>query len=434
MTRIAAAPALVFAAVLLALQAGMLALAPRLVERAEIPLAPVLGFVALAMAGGALWLWAIPGPLARMGWPAWLALGAAMRLLWLDAPVVLNTDHFRYLWEGALLAHGLSPWGPPVAAGVPEALGEAGAALAPQVNFPSLRSIYPGTAQAGFGLAHLLWPWDVRGLRLVALAAEVATLGLSVLLLRRAGWPTARAALWWCCPLAPVLMVGNAHVDVLLPPLLMGALLATLAGRGVAAGLLLGLAVGVKLWPVLLAPLLGRALPPGARPGAALALLVMGGAMAAPLLTTLGTGEAGLAAYAGGWLVNNAPLAWAVALWPGAGAGLRPVLGLVAGVVAVAVAWRAPSGPAGLLGGAMVVAATVFYLSPAQYPWYAAWFLPLAALLAFRPLLLPAALLPVYWLWFPLDRAGQGALFNQTLAALHLLPVLLALALWWRWR
>ncbi len=420
-----------FAAALLAGQAGMRALAPLLVEGPEVPSGPVLGFVALAMAGGALWLWSIPGRLARMGWPAWLALGAAMRLIWLDAPVVLNTDHFRYLWEGALLAHGLSPWGPTAAAGVPEALGEAGAALQPLVKFPRLRSIYPGTAQAGFGLAHALWPWDVRGLRLVALAAEGATLALSVAWLRRAGWPPARAALWWCCPLAPVLLVGNAHVDALLPPLLLGALLATLAGRGVAAGALLGLAVGVKLWPVLLAPLLGRALPPGARGGAAVALALVAGALVAPLLATIGTGEAGLSAYAGGWLVNNAPMAAAVVLWPGAGTWLRPLVALAAGLVALAVAWRAPPGPAGLAGGALAVAAAVFYLSPAQYPWYGAWFMPLAALLAFRPLLLPAALLPLYWLWFPLDRAGQGALFNLTLAWLHALPVALAL---WFWR
>ena len=46
-----------------------------------------------------------------------------------------------------------------------------------------------------------------------------------------------------------------AHVDALLLPLLGGAVLATLAGRGALAGLLLGLAAGVKLWPLLLATL-----------------------------------------------------------------------------------------------------------------------------------------------------------------------------------
>lgn len=425
-------PVIVFALGLLTLQGGMRALVPFLAEGPVIPFAPVLCFVAFAVTGGALWLAAGPAMFARMPWPAWLALGVALRLPWLDAPSVLNTDHFRYLWDGALVAHGLSPWGPPPAAGVPPAWGEAGEALREQMRFTGLRSIYPGTAQAAFGLAHLLSPFGMAGWRAVALLAEAATLLLALGLLRRAGWPAARVALWWCCPLLPVLVLGNAHLDVLLPPLLLGALWATLAGRGVAAGALLGLAAGVKLWPILLAPLLGRALPPAARPGAALGLLLTGGAMIAPLLATLGAGDAGLAAYAGGWLVNNAPLATLAALWPAAAGWARPVLGLVAGLVALLVAWRAPSGPAGLLGGAMAVAAAVFYLSPAQYPWYALWFMPLAALLAFRPLLLPAALLPLYWLWFPMDRAGQGVLFNLTLAWGHLVSVLLALWLWRR--
>lgn len=425
-------PMILFALGLLALQGGMRALAPLLAEGPVIPFAPVLGFVALAMAGGALWLAAGPGLLARMPWPAWLALGVALRLPWLEAPAILNTDHLRYLWDGALVAHGLSPWGPPPAAGVPPALGEAGEALREAMRFTELRSIYPGTAQAAFGLAHLLSPFGMAGWRAVALLAEAATLLLALGLLRRAGWPTARAALWWCCPLLPVLVLGNAHMDVLLPPLLLGALWATLAGRGAAAGVLLGLAVGVKLWPVLLAPLLGRALPPAARPGAALGLLLAGGATVGPLLATLGAGDAGLAAYAGGWLVNNAPLATLAALWSAAAGWARPALALAAGLVALLVAWRARPGQAGLLGAAMVAAAAVFYLSPAQYPWYALWFMPLAALFAFRPLLLPAALLPLYWLWFPMDRAGQGALFNLTLAWAHLLPVLLAIWLWRR--
>jgi len=419
-----------FVALLLAGQGGMLALAPSLIERGPLAWAPVLGFMGLAMAGGAVWLLAVPRLLPGLPWPAWLALGVAMRLMWLDAPVVLNTDHWRYLWDGALVAHGLWPWGAPPAAGVPPGFGAAGEALAAEVNFAHLRSIYPATAQAGFALAHFMAPWQMLGLRLVTLAAEAATLCLGVLLLRRAGLPPARAAIWWCCPLVPVLLVGNAHVDALLPPLLLGALLATLAGRGVAAGLLLGLAAGVKLWPVLLAPLLGRALPPGARLGAALALGVAGGATVLPLLATAALPDAGLSAYAGGWVVNNSPFAWLRLVAPEA--LLRPAVAITAGMVALAVAWRAPPGPEGVLQGAMIVAAVVFYLSPAQYPWYAVWFMPLAALLAFRPLLLPAALLPLYWLWFPMDRAGQSAAFNQGVALLHVLPIAAALLVRWR--
>lgn len=425
------APLLLVGALLALGQGAMVALAPALAEQSRVGWGATLGFVALAAGGGGLWLAMVPR-VEAVPRPAWLALGLAMRLPWLFAPPVLNTDWMRYLWDGALVAHGLSPWGAAPVAGLPEGLGEGAAALHAALPFAHLRSIYPGTAQLGFALAHLLAPYEMLGLRLVMLGGEAATLLLMVALLRRAGWPVARAAIWWCCPLLPVLLVGNAHVDALLVPLLLGAAWAALAGRGVLGGGLLGLAAGVKLWPVLLVPLLARALPRRAWPSAALALAVTAGATIAPLLASLAAPDAGLRAYAGQWLVNNAPFAWARAvlglLVERPDAWLRPAAALLGGLAALFVAWRAPPGPAGLLGGMMAVGAVTFYLSPANYPWYALWFLPFAALTAFRPLLLAAVALPIYWLWFPMDRAGMSGLFTSTLAALHVLPVAWALA------
>lgn len=429
------APLVLAAAALLLGQWGMVVLAPALAEQSRVGWGATLGFIGLAVGTGALWLALVPR-VVGVPWPAWLALGLAMRLPWLFAPPVLNTDWLRYLWDGALVAHGFSPWGPPPAAAVPEALGAAGAALHAALPFAHLRSIYPGTAQASFALAHLLVPFEMLGLRLVMLGGEAATLLLMTALLRRAGWPAGRAAIWWCCPLLPVLLVGNAHVDALLVPLLLGAAWAALAARGVTAGVLLGLAAGVKLWPVLLAPLLARALPRRAWPGAAVGLLVVAGVTIAPLMASLAAPDAGLRAYAGRWLVNNAPFAWARAalglLVDQPDAWLRPAAALLGGVVALFVAWRAAPGPAGLLGGMMAVGAVTFYLSPANYPWYALWFLPFAALTAFRPLLLAAVVLPVYWLWFPMDLRGVSGWFTSTLAALHALPVAWALARGWR--
>ena len=54
-----------------------------------------------------------------------------------------------------------------------------------------------------------------------------------------------------------------AHVDAALGPPILVALLATHRRAGALAGLAHGFAVGVKLWPILLAPLLARALGSG---------------------------------------------------------------------------------------------------------------------------------------------------------------------------
>lgn len=430
---------LAMAAVLAGAHAGMIALAPALVEQ-DSPGAPqIAAFVGLALLGGAAWFAAI-GPLERLP-PARVAvgaifiLGAAMRLGWLATPLVLDTDALRYLWDGALVAHGIWPWGAPPGAGLPPGLGEAGSALHAILPFAALRTIYPGTAQLAFLLAHWVAPWELLGLRVIMLAAELATLGLLAAMLRRSGQPVMRVAVWWLCPLLPLVLTNAAHVDALLPPLLLGVLLATLSGRGWLAGALLGLAAGVKVWPLLLAPLIARWLPPGARVAAAVAFVTVAAAMLLPLATTLAAPDAGLSAFAVKWVVNNAPVSWIAALLGrDAGQVLRPLLALAAGAVALAVAFRPPGGPVELVRAALVVSAATFYLSPAQYPWYAVWFLPFATMLGCRALLLPAVLLPLYYLFFALlSEPGHRAFFANGIAAVHVLGVLVML-IWSRRR
>jgi alpha-1,6-mannosyltransferase len=143
-----------------------------------------------------------------------------------------------------------------------------------------------------------------------------------------------------------------------------------------------------------------------------------------PLLATAVAPDAGLVAYASGWLAGNAPFAWAVSLF-GAEAepALRAALAVGGALIALAVAVKRPGDDRATVARALVVAAAVFYLSPAQFPWYVVWFMPFALLLACRALLLPAALLPVYWLAVPLGAAGHGEVFSHGIAALPLLAV-----------
>jgi hypothetical protein len=59
--------------------------------------------------------------------------------------------------------------------------------------------------------------------------------------------------------------------------------------------------------------------------------------------------------------------------------------------------------------------------------------MPFATLLGCRALLLPAALVPVYWLSGPLRVAGYEAVFAHGVAAVPLLAVV-AVVVWGRWR
>jgi len=424
---------LAMSAVIIALtQLAMLALAPALADETTAPPHQIFLNVAVAVLGGAAWFVAI-GPLERLPMRPLVLLGVfgfgfAIRLPWFTTLPLLDTDVLRYLWDGSLAAHGISPWAAAPAAGLPPELGAAGAALLNRLPFTELRSIYPATAQAAFLLAHWIMPWDVTGLRLVILGAELVTLPLMVALLRQAGLPIMRVAIWWCCPLLPLVLTNAAHVDALLPPLLLGAVLFTLRGKGIAVGVLLGLAAGVKLWPVLLAPLLGRWLPRSAWLGAVVAFGMTTSLVLVPLLATIAAPDAGLNAYARFWSVNNAPMAWAeTILGEDAGAILRPLLGLAGAAIALAMASQAPTDARALSRSVLVIAAAVFYLSPAQFPWYAVWFLPFAVVLGCRALLLPAALLPLYYLFFAFTGPVLRPVFAQGIAAIHLAGVVLML-------
>lgn len=374
-----------------------------------------------------------PGPLGIV-----IAIGLAMRLVWFAAPPPLETDFYRYLWDGAVLGAGVNPYtfSPEQALqdiGLPNAiakLADAGRPLLDGVTFPNLTSIYPGTAQIVFAMAQRLAPWNVNGLRLIFLLADVATLLALVALLRALRRSPLWVALFWCNPLMVMVTVATVHVDALLPPLILGAFLAMHRRKPILSLALLALATGVKIWPVLLAPLLMRGdllkprllLP-------ALTFVAIAAATLLPLLAASGSGHSGLSAYSASWSNNNGPFAGTIAflhwLWGEQGNSLERLLRLgLAGagtVAAVAFTMQPMNGLRDHLTRALAIAATLFYLSPAQFPWYALWFMPLAAVLECWPLLLASVTLTIYYASIPLSHV----------AALHAVPIW-AWLLWWR--
>ena len=403
-------------------------------------------FGLLTLSGG-LVVWAIW--LARGMAPHWgigaaiAAAGILMRLPYFGAGPMLEDDHYRYLLDGAMVARGFNPYTlspqnllgepPPALTG----LFEAGRGVIEAINFPDLRSIYPGSAQALFAIAHWIAPWKLDGLRVVIFSAEAVTAILIWHWLRSNGGSMLMGALYWCNPLMAFCLTGQAHIDAALAPPVLLALLAASRNRALAAGIGLGLAVGVKLWPLLLAPLLARALWPDRRRLflfslglGSITLLTCG-----PLLWASLSAKAGLTAYAGGWSINNAPFAWLSFLFfqgfgPGTGElVLRAAIVGVAAGASLTIGLRSGKGSAGLVGRATILAGLLFYLSPAQFPWYAAWFLPLAAASGSWVLIFGAVGLPIYFLFFPLAAAGLRDIHSYGLAALHLAPLFGAIVL-----
>jgi alpha-1,6-mannosyltransferase len=377
-----------------------------------------------------------------------ITVGLAMRLAWLGTPPPLEDDYHRYLLDGAVVAHGLDPYAHPPKAflspgAVPEAyqrVATGAEATLRAINFPEMRSIYPGVAQAAFALAHVIAPFSFDGLRIVFLGGEIATFLLLLTLLRGLGQSPAWALIYWWNPFVAYVLIGIAHVDALIPPFVLGAVLAMSRDRPATALALLALGAGVKIWPLLLAPMVlwpllrepRRLLAAGSVLAAVLALAV------GPVILSALRPDSGLSAYAGSWSNNNGFYTWirhglylVLGTWPAADQALRPALALATGVTALVVATRGDRTLPSLSERTLIVAAAVFYLSPAQFPWYAVWFLPLAVVCRSWPLLLSSALLPFYYLFFPLWPIWTGMWFFYAAAFIHSLPVLGWLAYGW---
>jgi alpha-1,6-mannosyltransferase len=366
--------------------------------------------------------------------------GLAMRAMWLGTPPPLEDDYHRYLWDGAVAAHGLDPYAyaPDFirsAATIPagfERIAVSGRATLDGINFPELRSIYPTTALAGFALAHFVGPFATDGLRLVFLAAEVATFFLLLAMLAQNGASPVWSALYWCNPTVVYCLTATVHVDALIPPLVLGGLVMASRGRANTAVALLAAAAGVKLWPALLVALVLA--PIRREPGRlALACIVFVATLAlaiGPVLHSTLRPDSGLTAYVSSWGNNNAFFAWAAHLLAvvigdePAQRVLRLGVALTGLVTSFVMARRSETDADGLTRAALIVSASVFYLSPAQFPWYAVCFLALAALVRSWPLLLASATLPAYYLFFPLAATERGDLFHFGIAFLHALPVL----------
>jgi hypothetical protein len=378
-----------------------------------------------------------------------LGLGLLFRLAVLPTPIFLSSDPYRYLWDGRVQRAGINPYRYP----------PAHPALAPlrdtdvhaHINRPAERTVYPPGAQAVFRLAATVAPDSFAAWRGLVLAADALTVALLLGLLRRLGHPPSAVLVYAWAPLVVFEGAQAGHVDLVMLPLLLGALALRLREATGRAGLLLAGAALVKPYAaVLLLPWLRRRdwrLPTAFAGAVALAYAVytpgVGGGVLGFLPRYFGSAEdfnIGLRAFAtdvlgvalgprghrglgaAAWRALDgagvAPVSLEGAVSPGQAAELRRRLGMPAAPLQAVIetqlghelvraaamlalfaaltaalawiAWRRTPGPEGLArAGRDSVAAYLLLVPTALHAWYAVWLVPFLAL---RPS--PA------WLWF----------------------------------
>jgi alpha-1,6-mannosyltransferase len=404
---------------------------------------PVLAFVAAQFAAGVVFmalLYALPKLSANQALVGvMIGSGLLYRLLLFDTEPILEIDFYRYLWDGGVLAHGYNPYliSPDTADTHPlgeiRALSADSMPVVARINYPELRTIYPPLSQLAFALAHWIAAWNLDAWRAVILISEGFSLTILILLLKRSNQSPLWASLYWWNPLVTNELINSAHMDALLVPLLLAAVWFVAGRKPLRAVASVVLAAGVKLWPLILLPLIFSRLQKF-REG------FCGGLVLIPLLLLFvapvfyfGLGEnSGLASYTQNWQRNSSFFVLATTFFDVYLQAINPLQAGLAARIFVVLAIATLAFSMGRFSGAekrSIVSnstwliAVLFLFSPTQYPWYFVWFAPLLCLYPVRGLLWFTPLLSLYYLQFYFAARNQNEIFDNIVVWIQFVPV-----------
>lgn len=451
-------PAWLLAATLAVLFSAVLALFSRRfgydVEVIDMPCLTLVGFL---VGAGVLYSLGLPSLIrASMNFDAQKVLlaivvlaGLGARLILFASEPILEDDYQRYLWDGAVTASGHNPYAASPLAVMEghvqdtykDLAADAGPVL-PRINHKSLTTIYPPVAQAAFALAYLVEPWSLAAWRGVLLAFDLGTLALLVVLLDATGRSRLWCALYWLNPLVLKEVFNSAHMEAVLLPFLLLAMLLAVRQKALLATGALGLAAGAKFWPVLLFPLLARHFRVERRLLAIAAFIFacLFALWLAPMFAGGVTPTTGLVAYLDRWQTNSAHFPAIVGMilsfldWAGyseahAGGLARALIAFTLIVLAAALSYRRTDDANELIARASVLVAALVLLSPAQYPWYTVWMAPFLVFRPYKSFLLLTMLIPLYYALFHFAARGTPEIFTSYVVWAIWVPVW-AVLLW----
>lgn len=164
----------------------------------------------------------------------------------------LSDDMFRYVWDGRVQAHGLSPYQSPPDAPELIDLRRGDVAVWRNINRPSVVTVYPPGAQLAYAVIWHIVGDSVIGFKAIFVLAELIGAWLLLRLIRFFHQPPARILIYLWSPLLIFEVAHAGHVDGLLLPVLCLAFYARATNRHRLLGVSLGLATSIKLFPALL--------------------------------------------------------------------------------------------------------------------------------------------------------------------------------------
>lgn len=283
---------------------------------------------------------------------------------------IYEDDFYRYLWDGYRFATTGTPYG-----AVPEAFFSAPGVPAifrgilNGVNYPELPTIYAPVTQIVFLLGYWLKPGSVAALQVILIVVDLATIAL---LLRLA--PAGNVMLYAWCPLVVKEVAFTAHPDGVGVCLLLAAIVLARTHRWWGAAVCLGMAVGTKIFALVLVPLVLV----GAGFWYWILFVVTLAALYAPFALQGGTDIGALVVFAREWEFNSAVFGLLTTVLQPFQAKL--VLGLLCAAFWGYYCFRYSRSGAREVPRGDWLYGVFLMASPVINPWYLLWLLPFAAI------------------------------------------------------
>ena len=375
-------------------------------------------------------------------------VGIIARVIMIFSAPILEVDYHRYLWDGAVTANGYNSYEYSPQEFIkgksneklPERLRELSInnlETLEKINHPQLKSSYPPVTQAVFAFSNLIKPFSLITWKVVLLIVDITTFFLIYLVLKKLKIPESNLIIYWWNPLLIKEVFNSGHMDVIVFPFLLACFLLYLSKKYLFSFAALCTAVGVKLWPVLLLPVLLRNFVSDWKKFlkyfsifSVLTLFIL-----SPLFFSYFDQASGIEAYTRSWQNNDsffriilAAAEFVLPLFgyhPGHGQFVsRIAVGLVLIFAIVYLIKNKSDGRLDHFKISLVIISFAFFLSPAQFPWYYLWMLPFLTIIPYKPLLLLTALMPLYYLRYYFEPSGQYEFCYQYIVWLEYLPVI----------